>query len=338
LPFSKIRAHSPTPKLVLIGSFGAGNVGDELILAGFLQKIRKELPRAKVVVLAGNPKLVRRFHGVDALPLLPTGLRSFWKMNWWRSLQKIRTADAIIFPGGGLFSDEESWRAVFLWGLHILVARYFWKPVYLLGQSVGPFEKKWTRKFTRFCLAKTEWIGARDAASEAELTRSGIPARKIRSGRDTALWLIARLPKMREVKKRGVLKVLVSVRDFPKIEPRFWHELARALDLLAEKKHARIFFAEFGAGDRAVWQKVRRRTKNSATWKTLTLPESAEEVLRAVKKFDLVIGMRLHSLIAAQLTGVPAVGLNYSRKIGEFTDKALSIQNFKKEQLLKSLS
>jgi len=336
--FQKIREKNAAPKLVLVGNFGAGNVGDELILAGFLEKIGKELPKSKVVVLATEPKLVRRFHGVDALPPIPTGLKSFLKMNWWRSFRAVKNCDAVIFPGGGLFSDEENWRANWIWGLPILVARYFWRPVFLLGQSIGPFEKKWTRKFVKFCLAKVEWIGVRDPASEKELKKLGTTSKKIKLCRDSAFWLANRLLKVREIKTRGILKILISVRDFPKTESKFWDEFARALDTLVKQKHVRIFFTEFGKNDRKVWEKVCQKSKNSAGWKILELSESAEEILRAVRKFDLVIGMRLHSLVAARIVGVPAIGLNYSRKVGEFAEKSVPIENFRAEKLVKILN
>lgn len=336
---------------MLVGNFGAGNIGDELILAGFLKKIGKELPRAKVCVLAGNPHLVRRFHGVDALPHLPTGWRSFWKSGWlvrrslsgrgegWmRSLRKIREADAVIFPGGGLFTDEESFHAILIWGIHLLVARYFWKPVFLLGQSIGPITGIYAQNFTRFCLRKAEWIGVRDSASASELKKLGIPAKKVKLGRDTSFWLVNRIPKTREIKKRGVLKILVSARSFPKIEEEFFAEFGRALDQISERTHARISFAEFGKGDAAVWQKICRHSKHARLWKTLELPESAEGVVRAVNKFDLVIGMRLHSLVAAQLAGTPAIGLAYSRKVKEFAEKSLAVENFSAEKLVEILS
>jgi polysaccharide pyruvyl transferase CsaB len=335
--FKKIREENAAPKLVLIGNFGAKNFGDELILAGFLKKIGKELPKAKVVVLAGNPRLVRRFHGVDALPQLPTGLRSLLKMNWWRSLRKIREADAVIFPGGGLFNDEESWRAVWIWGWPILIARYFWKPVFLLGQSIGPFGKNWTRKFTKFCLTKTEWVGVRDQASENELKKIGISSKKIKTGKDSAFWLTSHLPKVRKIKKNGLLKILISARDFPKIESKFWNELAQTLDQICKKRPSRIYFAEFGKGDLKIWGKIKKISKNSTNWKILKLPESEEEILREVKKFDLVIGMRLHSLIAARLAGVPAIGLSYSHKVKAFAEKSFEIKDFEKEKLLRIL-
>ncbi|MCF7846032.1 MAG: polysaccharide pyruvyl transferase family protein [Candidatus Peribacteraceae bacterium] len=335
--FKTIREKNAAPKLVLIGNFGAGNIGDELILAGFLKKISRELPKAKVTVLAGEPKLVRRFHGVDALPHIPTGVKSFFRGAWWRSLKKIRESDAVIFPGGGLFSDEESPQAVWIWGAHILLARYFWRPVFLLGQSIGPFRATWAQNFTRFCLKKTEWIGVRDLASESELKRIGVASKKIKLSRDSSFWLVNRLPKVKKTKLSGRIKILVSVRNFPRIDPRFWGQLARTLDAITDKFHARIFFAEFGGGDREAWKKIRRKAKHASSWKVLELPESAEGILKEIKKNNLVIGMRLHSLIAAQITGVPAIGLAYSRKVEAFAENIISVSGFKKEQLLKIL-
>ena len=338
MPFSKIREKKAAPQIVLVGNFGAENIGDELILAGFLKKLRKELPRAKVCVLAGNPKLVRRFHGIAALPHLPTGLRSFFKRGWWQSLQKIRKADAVIFPGGGLFTDEESFHAILIWGIHLLVSRYFWKPVYLLGQSVGKFEKKYARDFARFLLQKAEWIGVRDETSVNELKKLGIASTKIKRGKDSSFWLVNKIPKTKPLKKTGVVKILVSIRSYPKIGEKFFVELTKALDEISEKTHARITFTEFGKGDAEIWRKICRHSKHSKLWKILKPLESAENVVKELKKFDVVVGMRLHSLIAAKLAGIPVIGFAYSRKVKGFAEKSLTVKNFKAEQLVKLLS
>ncbi len=338
MPFHKLREKKAAPRIVLVGNFGAENVGDELILAGFLRKLGKELPKAKVVVLGGNPNLVRRFHGVDALPHLPTGWRSFWRRGWWRSLQAVKKCDAVVFPGGGLFNDEEGFRAIWIWGIHILIARYFWKPVFLIGQSVGKIEGEYAKDFTRKVLRKVEWIGVRDTASAAELKRLGIASNKIKQGKDSSFWLVNRLPKMKAWNKNGVVKILVSLRNFPKIEEEFFGEIAKALDEISEKTHARISFASFGKGDGEVWKKICWDSQNSKLWKILELPESGEGVIREVKKFDVVVGMRLHSLVAAKLAGVPAIGFAYSRKVKEFAEESLEIENFKAEKLVKYFS
>ncbi|MCF7836232.1 polysaccharide pyruvyl transferase family protein [Candidatus Gracilibacteria bacterium] len=338
MPFHKLRGKKAAPRIVLVGNFGAENMGDELILAGFLKKLGQELPKAKVVVLGGNPNLVRRFHGVDALLHLPTGWRSFWHRGWWRSLQAVKKCDVVVFPGGGLFSDEEGFRAIWIWGIHILLARYFWKPVFLIGQSVGKIEGEYAKDFARKVLCKAEWIGVRDTASAAELKRLGIADNKIKQDKDSSFWLINRFPKSKAWKKNGVIKILVSLRSFPKIEEEFFEEIAKALNEISEKTHARISFASFGKGDFEVWRKICRNSRNAKLWKVLELPESAEGVIRAVKKFDVIVGMRLHSLISAKLAGVPAVGFAYSRKVKEFAENSLDVENFKAEKLVKYFS
>lgn len=334
MPFSKLRNETASPKLVLIGNFGAQNIGDELILAGFLKKLGKELPKAKVTILGSDPKRIRRFHGIDTLPLLPCGLRSFFRRGWWRSIRKMKKADAVIFPGGGLFTDEESLRAIIIWGLHLLAARYFWKPVYLLGQSIGPIKGEYAKDLTRGILKKAEWIGTRDTASANELKKLGIPANKIKNGRDSSCWLVNRLAKTRPIKKTGRIKILVSLRSFPNIGETFFKEITKALDQISEQRQARISFAAFGKGDLDVWKTICRNAKHAKLWKVLELPESAEGVLKEIKAFDLVIGMRLHSIIAAKLVGTPAIALAYSRKVSEFAEQSLEIEKFRAEKLV----
>lgn len=316
--FKKI---GPAPRIVLIGNFGATNAGDELILAGFLRKLVRDCPRARVTVLGYDPQVVRQWHGVMAERLLPFGLRSLLAGRLRQTVKVLREADAVIFPGGGLFTDTESIFAVILWGLHLLLARYYWRPVYLLGQSVGPFRTELMRKLSRFVLSKAEWIGVRDQASRAELISLGIATDRIKEGRDSASFLVSKPPKAHTFKKKGVLKVLVSLRQFSDLPDSFFTELARAFDWLTEEHNARITFVPFQtlvSDDRQVWQEVCLSSSQTRHWKIAELPKSAEGVLQTVGQFDLVIGMRLHSLIAAHLTGVPSIALSYSRKVSEF--------------------
>ena len=335
--FRELKKPKISPRIVLVGNFGAGNFGDELILAGFLRRLTNELPHAKITVLAANPKKVQQWHNVKAEKFLPSGIRSFICGKWQHSLQTIRKADAIIFPGGGLFTDSESSRAIFLWGIHLIAARFFWRPVFLIGQSVGPFRHQIAKKLTTSLLSRAEWINCRDTATAVELRQMGIPQKNIKRGFDSALWLANRLPKTKPLKKRGVKKILISVRSFPTVSKKFFIELTRALDMLTKNSQVQISFAEFGRGDTKVWQKIKNSAQNSRHWKIIKLPPNTNGILQCIKKFDLVIGMRLHSLIAAKLTGVPTISLAYSRKISAFSKKSLSIKNFNAEKLIKFL-
>lgn len=359
--FKRIKKSKSAPKLVLIGSFGAGNIGDELILSGFLKKLELEtssskkrksavaksegglkgrIPKSKITVLGGSTAEIKRWHGVKALPLLPCGFRSLFTKNWVKSIKAIKDSDAVIFPGGGLFSDAESPLAVLLWGVHILVAKYFWKPVYLVGQSVGSFKKDFFKKFAKRCLEKAEWIGVRDSKSMTELKKLGIEKTKIKQGEDSALWLTNKKPEIKKPKKKGVLKIFVSVRNFPNVTEKFLREFSKSLQLFAEKRQVRISFASLGKGDEKIWKKICQNNKDSKSWKILKLPKNSAEILKALKKFDLTIGMRLHSLISSYLAGVPTIGISYSPKVAEFqksigrTKQTLPVEKFKAEKLL----
>lgn len=338
--FQALRNTKASPRLVLIGNFGAGNVGDELILAGFLKQLKKKLPKARVTVLAANPALASKWHKVNILPLLPCGFRSLLRGGWRASLKKIKETDAVVFPGGGLFTDHESWRATVIWGWQILVARYYWKPVYLLGQSVGPFCCSLARGLAKRALNKAEWIGVRDKASVKELEALGIVKNKIKLGEDSASFLIDKIPTTKPIKKKGRQKILVSVRLYPHVSCQFFSELAATLDQLSEKKQVRIHFASFGNGDDKAWKKVCGFAKHKRLWKTLKLPTNAEEVLKTIRSFDLLIGMRLHSNIVASLVGVPSIALSYAKKVSALGNRTpvLSVKNFKAEELLRLLN
>lgn len=342
-----------TSHLVLIGNFGAGNFGDELILAGFLKRLSlgefqagvgfladnkggKQVQAQKITVLTANSTVSRRFHGnLDFRPQLPTGWRSFWRLGWLRSLRVFARASAIIFPGGGLFTDLESWRAIFIWGLPVLVARILRKPVYFYGQSVGPFRGALARNLTRRICALVELIEVRERKSLEELRRLEVPKQKFWLGRDSALYLSSKKKSLKrrqfaQVQKR-IAKVLFALRSFPRLPLNFWSELGMGLKFLAARK-VQIYFTEFGQGDRAVFRGLlwNQRLKIRPTF--WALPQNPERLIRELGQFDLVVGMRLHALIAASLAGVPSLGFAYAPKIRGCADKVFPIEDFQAQE------
>jgi len=297
------------PRLILIGSFGADNLGDELILAGFLAKLKQELPCAEITVFASNTRTSKKWHagsGARFLPLVPAGLRSFLRFDWLWSIAAIRRADAVIFPGGGLFTDEESWQAVLIWSVQLLAARFFWKDVFLFGQSVGPFKTSFGRRLAKLALTKAELIAVRDQASAQELKRLNITKSKIQLGEDSALFLKSH--KLKAVKKQP-RKILLSARLYPHRQKKCFAQIQQEL---AKYPKAAISFVEFGAGDRAAWAELGKPGR------LVKAPVGAAALLKFVRQHDLVIGMRLHSLIAARIAGVPSVAVSYSRKVAAF--------------------
>lgn len=307
----KIRA----PRIVLIGSFGAGNLGDELILAGFRAELGRKIPQAQVTALRGvskfkiqNSKLVNQ-----SAPLLPIGLRSFLSFNWFKTLQAMRQSDVVIFPGGGLFTDEESLRAILLWALHICIAKWHWKEVYLFGQSVGPFRTAIGKKIAQLALSLATTIVVRDTASLLELKKLGITATL---GLDSALLLGT--PRRKKPSLKKPKKILITVRDYPRLPADFFGRLATHLQGYAQAG-ATLTFTPFTPEDTITIKSLqtlllRRKVKSSV----IQPPPEPQKIITTISQYDLVIGMRLHSLIAAHLAGTPSIGISYSRKVSEF--------------------
>jgi polysaccharide pyruvyl transferase CsaB len=318
MPLTHLARAKTAPHFVLVGNFGVGNFGDELILAGCLAELRQRFPAARFTVLTPKAAAVRRWHGkLATTPLLPTGVRSLLRSDWLRTLRVLRTADAVIYPGGGLWTDGESRQAVVTWSVHLLIARALWLPVYLLGQSVGPIRCPLMRKLAGFALRRATLIETRDAASLIALQQLGVPSELARLGRDSALALALAQPYKPHKHYKNPpkkLKLLVSVRDFPHLPAELWSALAETLEQLSRAGVA-IDFAEFGAGDTAVWRRLCRQIPSAKQFGSVKLVPPLGSSLRTLGSYHAVLGMRLHSLIAAHLVGVPSIALAYSPKV-----------------------
>ena len=109
----------------------------------------------------------------------------------------------------------------------------------------------------------------------------------------------------------------MAIRKDKKTDPAF---LARALDRVTEKTGGQLVFIPFQSPqDVAASREVMDKMKNAST---LVFRECRpRETMGLVKQMDLVIGMRLHSLIYAVNDLVPAIGLSYDPKVESFMEE-----------------
>lgn len=144
-------------RLLLIGNYGVGNLGDEALKEYFLAAF----PDAEWTVVSARP-------APGECPRLPMGIRSFL-LPWWRTLRAYRMCDAVIFGGGSLFTDTESLFACVLWWWHACVTRFYGKPVYVAFQGIGPFRHRIGEWFTRHVVRMASFISVRDTFSQKQL-------------------------------------------------------------------------------------------------------------------------------------------------------------------------
>ncbi|NTU63536.1 MAG: hypothetical protein HGB05_09055, partial [Chloroflexi bacterium] len=105
------------------------------------------------------------------MPFIPSGLRSHFKKSNKEAFAAVKKADLVIFGGGGLFTDAETWKAPLIWAAQAEAAIRLKKPFICYGQSIGPLKTFFGRHFAKRIFKKAKAIHVRDQASADLLAR-----------------------------------------------------------------------------------------------------------------------------------------------------------------------
>ncbi len=314
----------------IAGYYGFENAGDEAILrcmAGHLRALRPDLD---IAVASGNPQRTAARYGVRGVP--------------WNDIQAVRGAvehcGLVLVGGGGIFHDywgvdpdtfltDRHWGPVYFAG-PALLAMLHGKPLMLYAVGVGPLVSEHARAFTRAACDAANAITVRDAGSKELLESLGADGGKIAVTADPAFAFTPDRGAPAGGPPPGPAPIVgVSLRPWTLgAYPEFWQrEVAAALDAFLEEHGGSILFLPFQThpgereNDRAVAERVRSWMR--APEAARLLPDSSPEALyAATQACDVVLGMRLHSLIFAFLNRRPFVALSYDPKIGRFLGAA----------------
>ncbi|MDA4127716.1 MAG: polysaccharide pyruvyl transferase family protein [Thaumarchaeota archaeon] len=314
------------PRVVIQGWYGNGNLGDEIILECMLSQIRNQFPNATFVVVSDNPTAVRRDHGVASIR------RGRGRIQRFRRVFALMRADLFILGGGGLLkqpgADELS---VLTWAGPLDLAQEIGVPTmtYAIGISDG-LSPRAMRALGRI-LNGTNEVLVRDEGSAYILRTAGVS--KVRPTADPSLLL----PELHQYAKSSLsnmhprVSVFVNnwypnknASDQQKWE-RFQRSVAASLDFLIESRSASIKFVPMriedpGDDDRITAHDLQELMTHGETVEIAERVPSSQELLDLVAGSDLVIGMRLHSIITAAALGVPALALDYDSKVRRFSD------------------
>ena len=288
-------------------------------MVGHLRALR---PGLEITVTSGDPEETAARYDVRGVP--------------WNNVRALRGAveqcGLVLVGGGGLFHDywgvdpdsfltNRHWGPVYFAAPAIL-AMLHEKPLMLYSAGVGPLLSEHARRFTRAACDAADVITVRDAGSKELLEAIGVAPEKVAVTADPAFAFVP--DGGFAIGGRGPF-VGVSLRHWAiGTYPEFWQrEVASALDTFLEEHGGTILFLPFQtcAGERendiAVIERVRSFMR--AQGSSLVAPNSSPEALySAIGSCDVVLGMRLHSLVFAFLNRRPFVALSYDPKVGEF--------------------
>ncbi len=313
-------------RILIAGYYGRRNAGDEAILAGMLADLRSERPDLGFTVVSGDPEATRRLHGVEAVP--------------WSDLEglieAVRAASLVLVGGGGLFHDywgvdpssvlTSRQAGIAEYGAPLVLARLLGKPCALYGVGVGPLRTREGRELTQQLVALADGVTVRDEASREVLASIGCDTARVEVTADPAFGLpetplredleafLATLP-------RPILGVSLRHWSIGVSQADWESAVGKALDLVLAGVGGTTLFVPLQDGtievedDVSVCRSVMAQMGRAG--EACLAPSDLDPLQRfqLLEHCDLVVGMRLHAVLAAVRGGVPCVGLAYDPKV-----------------------
>ncbi len=290
--------------VALVGYYGFGNLGDELILDSAL----RELARFGTEIhLLASTKAFERYKLIYSEYISQGILKLYDRWDPLQIVKALDRAEAIVYGGGGLFQDETSLRSLIYYITIGYSARVLKKALILERQSIGPLKRSLSRWLFRNFLKYVDYISVRDRMSLNYLESFGIKAEL----KDD--WLLDSFSYPLNYKVSGDKKRILWIF-------RNWQVKPDVASLLRETVRSLK-----GHSDVVVFQEG-----DSKAVKGYLIPEDVpvytfryvDELngLLAMMNNSLVISMRLHGIILAFKLHRPIIALSYSPKVKAFCE------------------
>ncbi|CAH1054264.1 polysaccharide pyruvyl transferase CsaB [Paenibacillus pseudetheri] len=314
-----------TPKKIVIsGYYGFRNSGDEAVLQSILIALQKQSQALGVsiepIVLSIDPEWTSATYGV----------KSVHRMKLVEVRQAIYESAGLISGGGSLLQDVTGSKSIPYYLGIIKLAQWMGRPTFIYAQGIGPVNRKLFHPLIKSVFRKCTYISVRDEQSRELLLSMGLEQKNVEVVPDPVMGLS--LPEDTDASTRS--SELSNSLPVIGISVRYWEQDRRELEALAQgliKANREVplhlrFLPFHTPSDNEASRYVMDKLKGSITEHggQVSICEDAihpQQMLREVGQCDVLIGMRLHSLIYAAGRRVPLIGISYDPKIDHFLDR-----------------
>ena len=355
-------------KVTVIGNFSGRNAGDAAILGGVLRDVSSRFKRVKFDIPTINTQFVDRsfyFYNIKSVGMMPWNLSA--KILGLPVVRSVLTSDLILVTDAILF-DRKLYNPLFnyLWTLSkvLPLASKRGIPVVLYNCSLGPIRTRAGRYALEQVLNSAELLILRDVESVELLERLELSHPNIVEGADCALNAEpAGDKRFQEIcateglfqSERPVIGFNVNsyVDAFVRKDgASFGRETlvrlyAETVDRVIESLGVDVIFVETQHMDMKIAGAVLASIKQRERVRLISNKKySYNDICAVLRRLELFVGMRTHSLILSSAMGIVPVGIvtypknrGYMRTIGlednliEFAD--LSTEKF--VQLIRSV-
>lgn len=289
---------------LISGYYGFHNNGDDALLSAMLQALREKEPSARITVLSAAPKETKEIYGV----------RSVYRYNPISLIREMRRCRVFISGGGSLIQDVTSTKSAFYYLMLLRMASMFGKKIMLYANGIGPLRRERNRRMAAKILNRADIITLREEDSLAELEKLGVtrPERLVTA--DPAFAL-----PVEEKRAEAVPYAIYSLRSWQAAKADFAEVIAaEAQRLYKEKGWMPVFLPMQYQRDLPITKAVAERL--SIPYRILPEEEPNATLLGIIAGAELVVAMRLHTLIYAARSGVRSVALIYDPKVRSFME------------------
>lgn len=291
------------------------------MLYGIMSSIRNRYPDAELVVLSNHPERTEALFGIKA----------YNRWNFGVIVRELKRCDMLVMGGGSLLQDVTGGRSILYYLGIARLAQFLKKPIVFYGQGIGPISKPLSEKLIRGVVNHVDVITVRDAKSRDDLQMYGVNKPEIHVTADPAFAidpdLFSKDAGAKMLREFGVTtryfggerKIAgIAIRNWNTTHP-FHQVLAQNADALVRDGWQVVFIPMQYPGDVGASQRVLSYMKERAV--LLNRQFSFRDIANIIANTDLIIGMRLHSLILAAHCGIPFVSLSYDPKIDRFVQR-----------------
>ncbi|HSH35942.1 polysaccharide pyruvyl transferase CsaB [Schnuerera sp.] len=304
-----------TNKRILIsGYYGFDNSGDDAILKAIVKDIKKKDNSIGITVLSNNPIFTEKVYGIKAV--------NRFKMK--KVIKAIKECDLFISGGGSLLQDITSTRSLLYYLTLMKLANKLKKPIMIYANGIGPINKKTNRILTKRTLKKVDLITLRDEDSKVFLEELGVQNNNIFVTADPVFTLepsedivIDKILNKEGVPQEKPL-VGVSVRNWMD-EDNLISNVAKAIDYVIQQYRVNVILIPMHyPEDLSISNSILENVTNQKNCYIISNKYNVEDIMGVIRKLEMIVAMRLHSLIYAATQNVPMVGIVYDPKIEGF--------------------
>lgn len=296
--------------ILISGYYGFDNSGDDAILKAMVKDIKEYNKDINITVLSKNPTKTERMYEVGAIN----------RFKFKEVFKAMKNSSLFLSGGGSLLQDVTSTRSLLYYLALMKIGKLYRKPVMIYANGIGPIKKKLNRFLTRKILNKVDLITLRDEDSKDFVRGLGVKNKNIIVTADPVFTLEpASEDRIEEIFKNEKVPtnkkfIGVSIRRWGKAE-NLSKTVADTIRHIIEEYNVNVLMIPMHyPEDLGISLEINEMVNKEGCY-VISEKYNVEEIMGIIKEMELIVAMRLHSLIYAATQQVPMVGLSYDPKV-----------------------